>query len=76
MSNERLRDAILSSGLSAVSLGEQIDVDPKTVERWVTKGRMPYARHRVRVAELLAERESYLWPESITQDRADKESPK
>lgn len=74
MSNERLRDAILGSGLTAVSLGEQIGVDPKTVERWITRGRTPYARHRVRVAEVLGERESYLWPESISQDRADRAS--
>lgn len=74
MSNERLRDAILGSGLTTVSLGEQIGVDPKTVERWVTRGRTPYARHRVRVAEVLGERESYLWPESISQERADRAS--
>lgn len=74
MSNERLRDAILGSGLTTVSLGERIGVDPKTVERWVTRGRTPYARHRVRVAEELGERESYLWPETISQERADRAS--
>lgn len=74
MSNERLRDAILGSGLTTVSLGERIGVDPKTVERWVTRGRTPYARHRVRVAEELRERESYLWPETISQERADRAS--
>jgi len=71
MSNERLRDSILGSGLTASSLGQRIGVDPKTVERWITRGRTPYARHRVRVAEELGERESYLWPESISQERAD-----
>lgn len=74
MSNERLRDAILGSGLTPAVLGEQIGVDQKTVERWITRGRTPYARHRVRVAEALGERESYLWPDSISQDRADRAS--
>lgn len=71
MSNERLRDAIHGSGLTPASLGEQIGVDPKTVERWVLQGRVPYPRHRVRVADLVDERESYLWPESISAERAD-----
>ncbi len=74
MSNERLRDAVLSAGYSAVSIGEQIGVDPKTVERWITQGRTPYARHRLRVAELLGQRETYLWPEAVSQDRADRAS--
>src|SRR5690242_1714305 len=71
MTNERLRDAILGSGRSAVTLGEEIGVDPKTVERWITQDRTPYARHRVRVAQAVGERESYLWPDSITSERAE-----
>jgi transcriptional regulator with XRE-family HTH domain len=74
MSNERLRDAVLSAGLSPASIGEQMGVDPKTVERWITQSRTPYARHRARVAELLGQRESYLWPESVSQERADRAS--
>lgn len=74
MSNERLRDAILSAGESAASIGERIGVDAKTVERWITTGRTPYARHRIRVAELLGQRESYLWPDAISPERADRAS--
>jgi hypothetical protein len=74
MSNERLRDAVLNAGHSSLSIGEQLDVDPKTVERWITQGRTPYARHRVRVAELLGQRETYLWPEAVSQARADSAS--
>lgn len=37
--NERLRAAMLKAGLTAVDLAEVADVDPKTCERWVTKGR-------------------------------------
>jgi hypothetical protein len=74
MSNERLRDAVLSAGETPASLGEQLGVDPKTVERWITQGRTPYARHRVRVAEVLGQRESYLWPDAISPERADRAS--
>lgn len=74
MTNERLRDAILGSGLTPATLGDAISVDPKTVERWITQERIPYARHRVRVAELVAEREAYLWPESISVERAESAS--
>ncbi len=74
MSNERLRDAVLSAGQSPSSIGEEIGVDPKTVERWITQGRTPYARHRVRVAKLLGQRETYLWPDVVTAERADNAS--
>ena len=74
MSNERLRDAVLSAGESPTSLGEQLGVDPKTVERWITQGRTPYARHRMRVATLLGQRESYLWPDAVSPERAERAS--
>lgn len=38
------------------------EVDPKTVQRWLT-GRVPHARHRWAVAALLKEEESYIWPQ-------------
>ncbi|RNL77643.1 XRE family transcriptional regulator [Nocardioides marmorisolisilvae] len=71
MTNERLRDAMLGSGLTPGTLGEQIGVDPKTVERWITQDRTPYARHRLRVSELVHEREGYLWPHAISPERAE-----
>ena len=74
MTNERLRDAVLSAGQSATSVGERIGVDPKTVERWITQGRVPYGRHRRSVSELLGQRETYLWPEATSQERADRAS--
>ncbi|SDR05195.1 helix-turn-helix domain-containing protein [Thermostaphylospora chromogena] len=39
MANERLRAALLEKGVSVTELAEAIGVDPKTVERWITKGR-------------------------------------
>ena len=44
MPNERLRDAILRTGLTPSSWPTSIGVDPKTVERWITQDRMPYPR--------------------------------
>ena len=63
--NERLRDALNRSGISTDDIATKLDVDPKTVERWVTQGRAPYRKHRSRVAALLRETERYLWPEAL-----------
>jgi transcriptional regulator with XRE-family HTH domain len=70
MRNDRLRDAMQSSGLTAIELAEGLGVDPKTVERWITQGREPYRRHRQRIAIRLGERESYLWPSVDTGPKA------
>ncbi|MGY2019891.1 DUF5919 domain-containing protein [Nocardia gipuzkoensis] len=69
MANERLREALLRNGLSIDEVAEATGVDQKTVERWITKGRAPYPRHRHTVASLVKETESYLWPEAISADR-------
>ncbi|MEU6189028.1 XRE family transcriptional regulator [Nocardia sp. NPDC047038] len=69
MANERLREALLRNGLSIDEVAEATGVDQKTVERWITKGRAPYPRHRHTVASLVKETESYLWPEAISPDR-------
>jgi transcriptional regulator with XRE-family HTH domain len=42
-------------------LAEAVQVDPKTVQRWL-KGRVPYHRHRWAIAGVLDEDEHYLWP--------------
>ena len=70
MANERLRDAMLRDGLTPDILADKLRVSPKTAERWVTLGRVPYPRHRHAVAAMLRERESYLWPDAITPERA------
>jgi hypothetical protein len=43
-------------------------VDPKTVQRWLN-GRVPHARHRWKLVELLGEEETYLWPEAANGTR-------
>ena len=66
MRNERLRAAIIEKGLTPDTLAAAIEVDPKTVERWITKNRPPYRRHRYAVAALLEADESYLWPDAVS----------
>ncbi|GAA3381594.1 DUF5919 domain-containing protein [Cryptosporangium minutisporangium] len=70
MANERLRAALLQQGLTPESLAPQAGVDPKTAERWVTQGRIPYRRHRYLVAALLKLDENYLWPDALTPEQA------
>jgi transcriptional regulator with XRE-family HTH domain len=65
MANERLRSAMLEHGVTHAALAEAVEVDPKSVERWVS-GRSPYRRHRYAVAAFLEVDEAYLWPESLT----------
>jgi transcriptional regulator with XRE-family HTH domain len=71
MANDRLRDALLNKGLTPAEAAEKIDVDPKTVERWIAQGRTPYARHRHALAALVQESERYLWPDAISAEAAE-----
>ncbi|MGN9774841.1 XRE family transcriptional regulator [Micromonospora sp. H33] len=70
MSNHRLRDAILRNGLTPASVAERLDVDPKTVERWITQDRIPYPRHRHAIAAMVREGEEYLWPDAVSPEKA------
>ncbi len=63
--NERLRDALMRSDLDTEGLARKLAVDPKTVERWITKNRLPYAKSRTKVAAILREPQSYLWPDAF-----------
>lgn len=65
MANQRLRDAVLRNGLTAEDVAREAGVDPKTVERWLTRGRTPYPKHRHGIAAMLRESESYLWPDAL-----------
>ncbi|MFF4413863.1 XRE family transcriptional regulator [Streptosporangium sp. NPDC001559] len=70
MANERLRTALLERGTTIVELAEAVEVDAKTVERWITQGRIPYRKHRFAVAKLLGVEEAYLWPDALTPQQA------
>jgi uncharacterized protein DUF5919 len=69
MPNERLRDALLRNGLDLDHVAKATRVDRKTVERWITKGRTPYPRHRHTIAAMVRETENYLWPDAIEAER-------
>ncbi|MFC0005524.1 helix-turn-helix domain-containing protein [Micromonospora siamensis] len=69
MPNDRLREGLLRKGLTTATLAEKLDVDPKTVERWITQSRNPYPRYRHAIAALLGESESYLWPDALPTER-------
>ncbi|GAB2500733.1 helix-turn-helix domain-containing protein [Nocardiopsis aegyptia] len=62
MSNERLRIALARSGHTAASLAQQVGTDPKTIERWVNKGRVPRLRNAHAVARVLGVEVRHLWP--------------
>jgi hypothetical protein len=68
--NERLRDSLLRKGLNPDQAANALGVDPKTIERWITKGRVPYPKHRHALAALLRESETYLWPDALQPERA------
>ena len=52
MENEHLRTAITHAGLTLEEFADIVQVDVKTVQRWLA-GRTPYPRHRARVAGAL-----------------------
>lgn len=60
--NERLRGALVSAGLTPADLAERVEVDPKTVGRWITNGRAPHRTHRLKAAQVLGQDDVYLWP--------------
>ncbi|GAB2712169.1 helix-turn-helix domain-containing protein [Kitasatospora kifunensis] len=62
MANERLRSALVSRGVTEEDLAEHVGVDARTVERWVTKDREPYRKHRQAASSYLGYEEDYLWP--------------
>jgi hypothetical protein len=59
--NEPLRRALLRARLREVDVAARLGVDPKTVRRWLN-GRVPYARYRVELADLVSAEEADLWP--------------
>ncbi|MFC5264337.1 helix-turn-helix domain-containing protein [Kribbella qitaiheensis] len=60
--NDRLRSVMLQQCMTVQALAEACAVDPKTVERWLSKSRVPHRRYRWKAAEQLGADEVYLWP--------------
>ncbi|MFH8902555.1 XRE family transcriptional regulator [Streptomyces coeruleorubidus] len=70
MSNERLRSALLARGMTVQDLAEEIGVIPKTVERWITQGKVPYRRHQYATAAALKVDVTTIWDDSRTVESA------
>ena len=60
--NENLCRALLQGRLTEQDVATRLQVDPKTVRRWL-EGRLPYLRHRWALAAMLGVDESDLWPQ-------------
>jgi hypothetical protein len=69
MGNERLRNSILASQLTVGDVAAGVDVDPKTVDRWIRTDRVPHPRHRRATAALLKTSETFLWPSLMDEGR-------
>lgn len=65
MPNQRLRNALVGAGLTQATLAERVEVDAKSVERWITQDRTPHATTRARIARVLGHEETYFWPQLL-----------
>jgi hypothetical protein len=65
--NVRLREAIWQSGMELDRFARKIGVDPKTAERWVTRGVTPQPFRRWEISLILGIDESELWPSAVVQ---------
>jgi lambda repressor-like predicted transcriptional regulator len=63
VANENLKNALETAGLTVEQFADIIQVDPKSVQRWVTGPTIPYPRHRAKIASALDLSEHDLWPE-------------
>jgi hypothetical protein len=63
--NETLCRALLQARLTEEDVAARLQVDPKTVRRWL-EGRVPYLRHRWAIAAMLGADETDLWPQLRT----------
>jgi transcriptional regulator with XRE-family HTH domain len=70
MPNERLRATLLESDYSEHSLADELGLDHKSVQRWVTRDITPRRSTAHRAAKLLGVSASWLWPDL----EADRES--
>ncbi|MDQ0809368.1 transcriptional regulator with XRE-family HTH domain [Streptomyces sp. B3I7] len=62
MPNERLRAVMAAGGWTYAALAQQVEVDPKSVERWVNLGRIPRRATALQAAKALGEDVHALWP--------------
>ncbi|QEU93256.1 helix-turn-helix domain-containing protein [Streptomyces kanamyceticus] len=60
--NERLRGAMTAANVTIEALAGHLGIDPKSVERWLSTGRTPHARHAHAAARRLDADAYHLWP--------------
>lgn len=75
MRNERLRDVMEAGGWTHDRLASAVEVDPKSVERWINLGRTPRRVTALRAAEALGEDVHALWPKLRQSRKARSVSP-
>ena len=63
MTPDGFRTRLAAADLTAEEFAEIVQVDPKTVQRWVA-GRVPQRRHRAKVARALDSSPDVLWPDT------------
>lgn len=68
--NQNLANALETAGVTPQQLAGILQVDPKSVTRWLNGPTTPYPRHRARIARALNVTEAELWPEPHKQDPA------
>lgn len=61
--NARLREAVWASGMEPDQFARKIGVDPKTAERWITRGVTPQPIRRWKISFVLGIDESEIWPD-------------
>lgn len=60
--NDPLANFLAARRLTAADLAQLVDVDPKTVDRWLRQGRRPHPRTAALVAEALGVTVDEIWP--------------
>lgn len=61
--NSRLRSTLNANAYSEELLADELGVDRKTVQRWITQGRTPHRNTARRAANLLNVPPDWLWPD-------------
>lgn len=72
--NAKLRRAMFAAGYTKEDIAAKVEVSPKTVERWISRGRVPYPVHQYAVATVLGVDESELWPDAVSADQQSQRS--
>ncbi|MFI6900343.1 helix-turn-helix domain-containing protein [Nonomuraea sp. NPDC050394] len=63
MANERLRATLRASSFTEESLALHLGLDPKSVQRWITRGVVPRRSTAHQAAQALGTPLAYLWPD-------------